>query len=59
MRETERERARRLAWKRKHASNPRVEAWLVQHPPPEGWQGDRLDWAYTEGPVWLGCRWRA
>lgn len=38
------------AWVKVHRRDPAVRQWLVDHPPPSGWRGTPLQWAYTEMP---------
>ena len=35
-------------WCDENAKNPKVRAWLKDHPPPKEWTGSRLEWAFTE-----------
>lgn len=42
---------RRREWIRRHRDDPDVKAWLEANPPPKGWRGTRLEWAWAEMPV--------
>ena len=39
-------------WKEKMVDDPeycaKVEAWLLEHPAPDSWEGTKYEWAYTE-----------
>ena len=44
------ERPEVAAWWAQHHNRAAVERWLKANPPPEGWRGTPLDYAYTERP---------
>jgi hypothetical protein len=41
------------AWCTRNRRNKKVLAWLKQCPPPKGWKGTRLQWAWCEAPLWI------
>lgn len=38
------------SWIKEHRKSPEVQQWIEDHPPPEGWIGSPMAWAYTEMP---------
>jgi len=40
-------------WVAAFRHNSQVAAWLKNNPPPAGWQGTALEWAYTEMPLFF------
>ena len=43
-------------WVCANESHPEVKQWLVNHPPPTGWQGTPMEWAYLEMPIISAAR---
>lgn len=40
-------------WILEHKADPDVKQWLRDNPPPRGWLGTKMEYAYTEMPVGL------
>jgi len=38
-------------WIEANRHDPDVLSWLERNPPPSGWSGTRMEWAWTEMPV--------
>ncbi len=49
--ETPSQRKRRLEWRREMGKTHEVKTWIIFNPPPDIWESDKLDWAYTEMPA--------
>lgn len=43
--------AKKESWIAKYENNKACQQWLVDHPPPEGWHGTPMEYAFDEGPI--------
>lgn len=48
-----REQRRMKLWCELNRNNRRVVRWIRENPPPEGWKGTALQYAYSEMPSWM------
>lgn len=43
--------AKKESWIEKYKDNTACKKWLEDNPPPEGWHGTPMEYAFEEGPI--------